>query len=643
MDHQSARQRWNGLVSRLTVPVAGGVAATLSTCAIMVLARLTLQVRTVPERVLEAMLLVIPPGLFELALQRFGFDAKRYALLATILGMLALLAVVGAGALARRWSVRAVVATSLGLWLFVMLVVMPATDAGPFAINLINGTKAAVGAHLTMALAYAAALVSFGAWSRAREAYGREGTVQARVEEAPTNPRRLLVAVGVEAREPSRRSALVLGAGALSALLGTYAAVWWGPKMNVARVIVLDPDPPEGAGAGSGSTSTQPMATPTPRATSDLAALPATPSAQATITAPTTLATPVATPVTPAQPTVAPTVAAAMGFEPPPPRDLARDKDGVVLASGRRPGQLADMITENDHFYVVSKNAAGDPSLRLADWRLRVDGEVQRPIEVDYRSLRNLPPVEVTKTLECISNFVTKCELAPFGCDLISTARWKGARLGDILALAGGLKPGVSALAAVAADDFTTAIPIEVALDPETLLVYEMNGRTLPREHGYPARVLVPGRYGMKNAKWVIALRPLSREFDDWYGQRNWSKHAVVKTMTRIDTPERHAELPPGTHRIAGIAYAGDRGIQKVEYSADGGEAWQVAELIDRPPGRDVWIRWEGSFTLAPNASVTLMARATDGAGERQIEQFSLPQPDGSTGWHSLEVRAQSA
>src|SRR5206468_6170764 len=142
---------------------------------------------------------------------------------------------------------------------------------------------------------------------------------------------------------------------------------------------------------------------------------------------------------------------------------------------GRRAGQLAEPITNNNDFYIVTKNAGGDPVIALADWRLRLDGEVQRPVEVDYASLRRLPAVEVTKTLECISNFVAKCELAPFGCDLISTATWKGARLADVINLAGGLKPGVVALAAIAADEFTTALPIEAAMDPNTLIVYEMN------------------------------------------------------------------------------------------------------------------------------------------------------------------------
>jgi DMSO/TMAO reductase YedYZ molybdopterin-dependent catalytic subunit len=319
---------------------------------------------------------------------------------------------------------------------------------------------------------------------------------------------------------------------------------------------------------------------------------------------------------------------------------LVRDKDGAALPSGRKAGQLADLVTPNNDFYIVTKNAGGDPLLDVDQWRLRIDGEVQRAVEVDYASLRRLPAVEVTKTLECISNFAAKCELAPFGCDLISTARWKGVRVGDVLALAGGPKPGAISLATFAADEFTTALPIDVALGPETLLVYEMNGQVLPREHGYPLRMLVPGRYGMKNAKWIVALRAMNREFIDWYGQRSWSRTAVVKTMCRIDVPAPGAQLPPGAQRIAGIAYAGDRGIAYVEYSADGGSTWEAAELLESPPSRDVWVRWQGRFTLEPGAEpVTLVARATDGTGETQAEPFSLPQPDGSAGWCSIDVR----
>ena len=131
--------------------------------------------------------------------------------------------------------------------------------------------------------------------------------------------------------------------------------------------------------------------------------------------------------------------------EPPgPDRPLERGADGVLTAGGRPPGALSPAITPTDAHYVVTKNAIADPILDAATWRLIIDGEVSRPVQVDFATLRRLPAVEQTKTLECISNLTAMCELAAFGCDLISTAVWRGARLADVLALAGGLRPGTS-------------------------------------------------------------------------------------------------------------------------------------------------------------------------------------------------------
>jgi DMSO/TMAO reductase YedYZ molybdopterin-dependent catalytic subunit len=221
---------------------------------------------------------------------------------------------------------------------------------------------------------------------------------------------------------------------------------------------------------------------------------------------------------------------------------------------------------------------------------------------------------------------------------LISTARWKGVRLSDVLGLVGGVKPGVAFVAAISADEYTTALPIDVAMSPDSFLVYEMNGQVLPREHGYPARILVPGRYGMKNAKWVVALRPMQREFVDWYGQRSWSHEAMVKTMTRIDVPARDGRLQAGSQRIAGVAYAGDRGIEKVEFSADGGQTWQTADLIEAAAGHDTWVRWQGRFSIQAGAELTLLSRATDSHGDVQPQPFSLAQPDGAEGWNTITV-----
>jgi DMSO/TMAO reductase YedYZ molybdopterin-dependent catalytic subunit len=464
-----------------------------------------------------------------------------------------------------------------------MVVIMPLTGAGFFGSALPGGKREAFGGYLAVALLYGAALALI-------RAYGpRLGPVPARSR-------------AVESQMASRREALLLLGAGCATYATTVAAALWAPRTQFTRVVVLDPQEPVPSGGIEA-----PGAHPREGA---------------------------------AQPQAAATTPVGL-TDPPPARQLPRDKDGAVLASGRRPGELAQYISSNDDFYIVSKNAVADPRLPAANWRLVVDGEVQRTFQLDYASLRNLPAVELTKTLECISNFTTKCELAPFGCDLISTARWKGVPLRDVLDLAGGLKPGVVSLAVIGADEFTTALPIEVALAADTLLVYEMNGQPLPVEHGYPARVLIPGRYGMKSAKWAVALRALRRDFLDWYGQRNWSKDAIVKTLTRIDVPAPHATLPPGPQRIAGIAYAGDRGVAKVEFSADGGQSWQTAEFLEAATGRDVWVRWQGTFNMPSSGDVTLVARATDRTGALQIEAFSLPQPDGGTGWHTTEVRAQ--
>jgi DMSO/TMAO reductase YedYZ molybdopterin-dependent catalytic subunit len=226
----------------------------------------------------------------------------------------------------------------------------------------------------------------------------------------------------------------------------------------------------------------------------------------------------------------------------------------------------------------------------------------------------------------------------PFGCELISTAIWRGVPLKDVIDLAGGLKPAVMGITLVAADEFTSAIPLEVALDPTTLLAYEMNGEPLPYEHGYPARVLSVGRYGYKSPKWLTAIRPTSGMPLDWYGRRNWNKEGVVKTMARIDVPAPYATVPAGARRVAGIAYAGDRGVAGVEVSPDGGRTWQAARLLEPAPGKDAWVRWEAGVDLPPGATARLVARAMDGTGQPQTKEFSLPAPDGASGWNSIQV-----
>src|SRR3954471_2542068 len=380
--------------SALVPYVVGGLSAAVAASLGMVLVRWALLVRTIPERLMEWVLLFVPLDVFEAGIIRFGFDAKRYALYASFAVTLALLAALGAFALWRRWSTGAIVATGVGLWLFVMLVILPLTGAGVFALGLLDGTRANIGGYFAVAVLYAGTLAAASVLI--------EG-------EPPPVARRADLWNGA----PSRRTALLMMGGALTSYVATLGWVRLAPIRAFQQVIVLDPQQPVPAGGVD-----FPPAHPEAVATSEAAA------GQATATGP---------------------------LEPAPARALRRDQDGAVVPAGRRPGELAERITSNDDFYVVTKNAVGDPDLGGAQWRLVVDGEVGRTVQLDLMSLRNLPAVETTKTLECISNFVAKCELAPFGCDLISTARWRGVRVSDLLELAGGLKAGALSLAVVAA------------------------------------------------------------------------------------------------------------------------------------------------------------------------------------------------
>src|SRR5437870_2805374 len=189
-------------------------------------------------------------------------------------------------------------------------------------------------------------------------------------------------------------------------------------------------------------------------------------------------------------------------------------------------------------------------------------------------------------------------------------------------------------------DGYTDSFPIAKAMEARTLVAYLMNGRTIPQDHGYPARILVPNIYGMKNVKWVRKIEVVSYDFLGYWMQQGWSDSAVVNTNTRIDLPGRNARWDGGVLTIAGIAYAGARGISKVEVSTDGGSSWSAASL--EPMAGDLsWRRWSFGWTPPKTGSHRLVARSTDGAGNTETPIRRPPFPNGSTGYHEVEVNVQ--
>jgi DMSO/TMAO reductase YedYZ molybdopterin-dependent catalytic subunit len=289
--------------------------------------------------------------------------------------------------------------------------------------------------------------------------------------------------------------------------------------------------------------------------------------------------------------------------------------------------RLAPRITRNEDHYTVDTTLI-KPRVDVATWKLEVAGEVERPYAIGYEELLDMEAVERPHTLECISNEI--------GGDLISTAVWVGVPMADLIARAAP-KAGGYDVVLTSVDGYNDSIRIAKALDPDTLVAYLMNGVTLPEEHGYPARALIPGIYGMKNVKWLQRIEVVTFDFQGYWMERGWSDIAAYNTHVRIDSPTGSGRPVDGTLVVAGIAFAGQRGIAKVELSTDGGKTWSEAAL-EAPPGRHTWRRWRYPWTVPGSGRYRLVARATDGTGQTQTSVQRPPFPDGSTGYHAIDI-----
>jgi DMSO/TMAO reductase YedYZ molybdopterin-dependent catalytic subunit len=284
-------------------------------------------------------------------------------------------------------------------------------------------------------------------------------------------------------------------------------------------------------------------------------------------------------------------------------------------------GGLTPELTPARQFYVVSKNLFGDPHLNAATWSLQIDGLVQRPLRLSYADLLRLPAMEFYQTLECISNIV--------GGNLMSNAWWRGVPLKDLLAMAGP-SPKTVKVVGYASDGYSDSVPFAVALHPSTVVAYEMNQQPLLPEHGYPARLLLPGVYGLKNVKWLTRLQLVDVDYSGYWQQRGWSDIARVNTTSRFDVPVDHATVPAGPLTLAGVAFAGDRGIRGVQVAIDTTDHWYEATL-EPPLGPNTWVRWRYVWLATPGHHA-LFVQAIDGTGQ---VQWPLPQdtvPDGATG-----------
>ena len=301
---------------------------------------------------------------------------------------------------------------------------------------------------------------------------------------------------------------------------------------------------------------------------------------------------------------------------------------------------FASEVTRNDRFYQVDINIV-TPVVDANSWRLTVKGLLNNPLELTYEELKSMPAVEEHATLECVSNKI--------GEDLISTALWKGVPLKSILGKA-QVKPEATYIVFRCYDGYDVGIPLEGGL--ETILAYEMNGVTLPAEHGFPLRAIVPELYGMMNAKWIMEIELVNNVHEGFWQRKGWSNNAEYQIHSTIVLPRgalrsRFGDL--GSSRvmlgsnvpIVGIAFAGDKGISKVEISTDGGKSWQIARMKE-PLSKNTWVLWAYEWNPPAEGRYNIIVRATDGMGKVQPAELRKPFPSGSTGYHIVDITAEA-
>jgi DMSO/TMAO reductase YedYZ molybdopterin-dependent catalytic subunit len=308
---------------------------------------------------------------------------------------------------------------------------------------------------------------------------------------------------------------------------------------------------------------------------------------------------------------------------PPPDRDA-----GAFLAIGG----LTPEVTPNRVHYVVDTSII-DPDVDARSWRLRVDGLVGQPVGLTYDELLAMQGVEQYVTLQCISNVV--------GGDLVGTAKWTGVPLAEVLDRAGGVAPRAVRVVFHAVGGYTDSLPVAKALDKATMVAYGMNDRSLPRAHGYPARIIAPGIYGMKNVKWLERIEVVDYDYQGyWQRSDGWDNIAEIKTASRIDVPGEMSVVHAETV-VAGVAWAGDRGIRRVEVSLDGGRTWTRA-VLRRELAPAAWRQWRLPWRPGGPGRVVLRVRAVDGRGDLQLAQEQPPHPSGASGYDQVDVIAES-
>ena len=295
---------------------------------------------------------------------------------------------------------------------------------------------------------------------------------------------------------------------------------------------------------------------------------------------------------------------------------------------------ITPVVIPNDQFYKIDTTFF-PPTVDISSWNLRVFGMVDKEVRLSFSDLVQLPLIERYVTIACVSNEV--------GGNLVGNAKWTGVRLTDVLDMA-GVHAGATQVVPRSVDGWTAGFPTTWVTDPahprDAMIAVKMNDVPLPVEHGFPARLIVPGLYGYVSAtKWLTEIELTTLEaVDAYWVPRGWAKEAPILTQSRIDVPQNGLRVPAGPVAVAGVAWAPDRGISKVEVRVDGG-AWQAATLATELSAA-TWVQWKWTWQATAGTHF-IEVRATDGTGEVQTDKVSRPDPDGARGHDQVQVEVQ--
>ncbi len=287
-------------------------------------------------------------------------------------------------------------------------------------------------------------------------------------------------------------------------------------------------------------------------------------------------------------------------------------------------------ITPVPRFYVVTKNTV-DPAVDRGLWRLSVGGAVDRPATFDFDTLTARPSLLQETTLMCINN-------PPEG-GLMSNAIWRGIPLRDLIAAAGSA-PGALRVAFHGSDNMIETIAFAKAMDPTTLVAWEMNGEPLPPRHGFPVRIVVPGLFGEKNLKWLTGITVEMTALKGFYERQGWGPHDEIPTHARFDRPDFTKALHGPSVELRGVAFCGDRGVSRVEISLDKGATWHDATFTT-PYRQLAWRLWRFEWRPVTPGTYDLAVRATDGKGLVQTATEHGSETQGATGLHRVVAHVE--